>query len=271
MTRSRGIAILIGVAAVLAALGAGLWLGYLARPAKQEASMAPKPFVAAPRDVVPPTITPLSALPQTEQLKRASLAALGTAGTKAGRGENASSTRAVRLLRLPFGPVLLTETDSADDCHACTGFLGIYYLAEEGDAFRVLSASPEAVPGWGWGKPPAEWAVSSRFTSYPAIVAAGAYTGQGYTCESTTITELRPEGPVTSDAIPTASSNAGAIVEDGRTMGGEPLREWQGRIANIVPGRSFEVQVDGAEPFVERYAMKAGKFVRTSGDTRLGC
>ena len=178
----------------------------------------------------------------------------------------------VRLLELPFGPVLLTSSEIKDGCHACTGAIGVHYLKRDGNVFVVQNEWPNAVEGWGWGAPPADWFLTSKYTTNPAVYARGGYTGQGYTCESATLTELRPEGPVTSGPIMIGSSNEGAVMDNGMTPGGEPAQTLEGEIANVVRNASFDVVVKGGEePFTERYLWKSGKFVAEVAESRLGC
>lgn len=214
----------------------------------------------------------LSSLPLDEQLRLASLAALGFEGKRTSKdGTQKVITKAERVLNLPFGTVLLTSTERPDDCHACTGYVGVYYLADEGGKYRVTGRWPKALAGWGWGAAP-NWKISTAYTSNPAIVAEGAYTGQGYTCTGMNIVELTSKGPVESDVISLGMSNEGAVdPETGTTMGGEPLRELTGKIVNVQKGKSLQVEVSGNEAFTETYVMRGGKFVRTSGETKLGC
>lgn len=258
-----------------AAVAGGWWFAQspdVDRPAAlAAASNVRDEALAKNKPVAPPPTT--ADLPEARQLELAAIAVLGVAGEKTVRqGEETRVTRAERLLRLPFGPVLVTSTELVDGCHACAGALGVFYLKDESDGFAVVRRWPEAVTGWGWGQPPSEWSISRAFSGYPVIVASGGYTGQGITCSGTTLTELHPTGPITSDLVPTGYSNGGAVVEDeGQTSTGERVRELEGKISDVVKGRSFTVTVSGTESFTEKYLYRNGKFVRTSGDTRLGC
>ena len=162
----------------------------------------------------------------------------------------------LRIIDLPFGPALLTLREIRDGCHACTGAIGIFYLKEEGEKTRLAGSWPEAVEGWGWGAPPAEWKLTNEFTENPAIYAAGGYTGQGITMSSATITELAPTGPVTSELIGTGFTNEGAIVDESETVCAVT-----GVITNIQKDRAFDVAVSGSVTALDHYIKKDGRFV----------
>ena len=46
---------------------------------------------------------------------------------------------------------LLTERKIEDGCHACPGYIGVYYLSEDSGKVRVVGRWPKAVSGWGSG------------------------------------------------------------------------------------------------------------------------
>jgi len=252
------VGIIVGASLALVCAIAVAWA--LTRPP------ATQPPVKAPVVQRPPKQSAAEALASAFEL------ATGHKGSFAHKveGQNATTSPA-KLIELPFGPVLLTSTEIADGCHACTGSVGVYYLERRGNLFVVKGKWPDAVHGWGWGAPPSDWSITDKFTSYPAIYAEGGYTGQGYSCGSATLTELLPDGPVTSDLISLSSSNSGAVLDNGTTYGGDPLEELQGKITNIVRDQSFEVAVSGPRQIRERYARKGGKFVRVSSETALSC
>jgi hypothetical protein len=159
----------------------------------------------------------------------------------------------LRIIQLPFGPVLLTE-DTNTDGHADVGAIGVYYLKEARGKFQVTGRWPRAVEGWDWGAPP-DWRLTHRFTAYPAIYAWGDYMGQGIILKSATLTELRPDGPATSDLIGTGYDDDGHVEEGHRTC------VVNGKIANIRRDISFEVLVTGSVSAVERYVKRNGRFV----------
>ncbi|MBN8501451.1 MAG: SHOCT domain-containing protein [Sphingomonadales bacterium] len=257
-----------GAGALAVALGLGWMLSGDGAPAPQPLASASEADAA----VATEAFAKLRDLPEAEQLRLASLAALGFTGTRKSKdGEQVVITKPLRVLNLPFATVLLTSTERPDDCHGCAGFVGVYYLKEQNGAFKVTGKWPEAVSGWAWGMVP-DWKISTAYTSNPAIVAEGAFTAQGYTCTGMNIVELTPKGPVESDVIHLSMNNGGAVdPETGLTMGGDPARDVTGKIVNVRKGKSLQVQISGDENFTESYEMKGGKFVRTSGETKLGC
>lgn len=168
-------------------------------------------------------------------------------------------TRPLELLDLPSGRILLTERENQDGCHGCNGgAIGIFYLTEHNGKFRVTGKWPEAVEGWSWGKPPPVWYLTTNFTTSPAIYAENGHMGQGYEHTGASLTELGPNGPVTSDPIATGYSDEGAVVR------GVPCI-LKGKIANIVKDRSFEVRVTGFSEFTDHYVQRGGKFINPAG------
>lgn len=261
--------LLAGIAAAVVILGAGAWYGLSGsgEPSSEPTAAATDAAAA----VATPTIPAIASLPEGEQLRLASLAALGFTGSRTRKeGTQAVTTKAERLVQLPFGVALLTSTARPDACHACAGFVGVYYLKDEGGKFKVTGKWPEAVSGWGWGNVP-EWRLSGEYTANPAVVASGSDGNQGYFCGGTSITELTAKGPITS-FIATSATNDGAVDPDsGTDMGGNPLKSLEGKIVGVQKGKSLQVKVTGTDSFTESYVMKGGKFVLTSGETKLGC
>lgn len=259
--RGRVAAILV---AAIVLIGAGVAGWFLFR-------QAPAPVQPIAALDAKPKVAPLPSLDTPQALSNAFQTATGHAKAYASEVDGQPATTSpLRLLDMPFGPVLLTSTEIVDGCHACTGAIGVYYLDRRGEGFALRKKWPQAISGWGWGAAPADWSVTDKFTSYPAIYAEGGFTAQGYTCGSATITELRPEGPVTSDPIALSYSNGGAVMDNGMTMGGEAERELNGKIGHIVRDQGFDVVVPG-ESIREHYVRKGNKFVRTRADTQLSC
>jgi hypothetical protein len=270
--RLRGFGIVIGALILLVAsiiVRTRLQPGTPAAPAPAPA--APMPKAAAPAKPAPaPAATPAGALPT--ELAAAFMAVTGkpdradTSDQVDGRVEEGTTTP-LRLLHLPFGPILLTSTTNTSTCHACSGAIGVFYLDQQGATFTVRKRWPRAIEGWGWGTPP-DWLISDKFTALPAIYASGGFMGQGVSCDSARLTELRPEGPAQSDLIPLSFSDAGAFHEG---PGAPPLRQVEGKIVNIMKGKSFDVRVTGTETFTEHYVMRGTKFVRREKESGLAC
>ncbi len=209
-----------------------------------------------------PSPSPLVAsLTPTERLSQAFETATGhrTTFTQT-TNDDVFTVSPVRMVDLSFGPALLVKREIKDGCHACTGYLGIYYFGQDQGQDVVTASFPEAVSGWGWGAAPTDWQITDRFTAYPAIYASGGYTGQGITMSSAAITELRPDGPVTSDLIGTGYSDGGAITEDDP----RPTCDVEGKITNIVRDRHFDLVVTGSVSGRDRYVKRGGKFVSTT-------
>jgi hypothetical protein len=255
----------------------GLWLGSLV------AITAWLIFRSDPEDrsgngmitnqVAQEPIPPAKALPAAEQLALAFRTAFGANGeVRRSVGEQTYVYQAERLEWLGNRAMLISLGRNVEDCHACGGTMAIHYLSPEGDGLRVSGAWLENPPSGSFGAPPGEIAINRELTDNPIVYATGGSTNQGYTCSVAWLVELRRDGPVTSGPIPISYSNTGAVMEDtGRTMGGDPLRELQGRIANVRRGQSFDVAFTGAEQFTETYSYRGGRFVGPALDSRAAC
>ena len=112
------------------------------------------------------------------------------------------------------------------------------------------------------GNPP-DWTISKDFGEYPVVISKTAGVWQGYRCGSTTLTELRPDGPFDLAQFHSDYSNSGAI------RGESEPESVDGEVGNIVAGKSFEVRYYGTRSFVHRYVRKGETFVLTD-DTDPG-
>lgn len=215
----------------------------------------PSPTVAATRSPTP-SAAPVDAL-----------AAAQAAAFPEGRtGQSESGSRIDYqpgiLVEAPFGPVLVNEGRVRDAAHVDAGTVAVHYLRREGSDFAVARAFPKAVESGSNGAM-AEMAVSDKFSDLPVIYAQGGGTWQGYTCSWTTLTELRPEGPAELVRFMDGYSNEGA-VEDGAESS-------EGKIADIVPGRSFTVRFTGTRAFTATYVRRGVKYVLEGGEELTGC
>lgn len=167
-------------------------------------------------------------------------------------------TRPLQIVSLPFGKALLTEKTIVDGCHGCPGAIGVYYLNDYGGNLRVRGSWPEAVEGSGFGSAPVAWKVTSQFTKFPAIYAENEYMGQGEQGRIATITELRAEGPISSDAASVSYNNVGAVGE------GVAACILRGEITNIRKDVSFDVLQSGSTSFSEHFVKRNGRFALVS-------
>jgi hypothetical protein len=247
--------IYVGIAAIvlLAFAIATIWFSKSTTPAT-----IPARVPAVQSSLLPSTSLPSISLSPADRLAQAMLAATGHRRpfAQSVKGD-VFTVKPLKIVELPFGPALLVTRDIKDGCHACSGFLGIYYLREDNGQTIATGSYPEAVSGWGWGAAPTDWHITQRFTANPAIFASGGYMGQGIVESSATITELTPEGPVTSDLIGTGYSDSGAITDDNP----RPGCELKSNIANVVKDRSFDVVISGTLRAKDRYVKRGGKFV----------
>jgi hypothetical protein len=182
-------------------------------------------------------------------------------GTNIAEGEETRHFDTHRLVATPFGPVLVSEGYIEMGAHGTPGVIAVHYLRPEGAGFAVRRAFPTAVEAGSQGDM-ADWSISRAFTDLPTIYTEGGGTWQGYTCVVATLTELRPDGPAQIASIPTYYDNAG--------VGGR-VRRFEGRIANIRRGASFDVVFTGTARFTEHYIYRGGRFVRATRESRAEC
>lgn len=249
----------LAFAGAAALISIGLVIGGLAGPDPE-----PRPLTdGIPAPLRQPETAPTSAPRTTEnhdpasnRLADAFESATGhRTGYSFSRDGSLVSIRPLKIIRLPFGPALLTEEDIKDACHPCGGAIGVYYLRESGGKLEVTGRWPRAVEGWDWGDPPSTWELTDRFTTYPAMYATGDFMAQGVIVSGARITELRPSGPATSDLIGTSYDDEGNRPEN------EVACVVKGRVANIRKDRSFDVIVTGSANAVDRYEKRNGRFV----------
>jgi hypothetical protein len=169
-----------------------------------------------------------------------------------------------RVFEAPFGPVRITELAVEHPSHAHSGALSVTYLKREDGKLSAIRDFPLAVRSGSYGRL-GTWTVDDRFSTLPVIVTEGGGTWQGQTCMWTTITELRPTGPVELITFQQSLSTDG--LPDG-----EP-QEVAGSIAAIERDRGFTVRFAGTREFEATYRRQGDQYVTQGGDNRAlhGC
>ncbi|WP_162806530.1 hypothetical protein [Sphingosinicella terrae] len=253
---------LLVVALLIVLIGASLlvWRQNGAREAAR-GPQAQGPGPALP----PPAEPPSAAAPPIAEAFRTVYGAPDTAEATVGENRYRVSAEAIE----PLGDllVLITRADNVDDCHACSGALGIHYLRRTSEGgLAVVGRWPGLVPGSSFGNATTGWTVRRDLAAHPVLVNEGGFTGQGITCSWANLVELDPAGPRLRGQVPLGFSNAGAIVD------GSAPSELQGRIVRPVRDRSFEIDYGGSETFTERY-VRRGESYTVVGDSRFpgGC
>lgn len=158
-----------------------------------------------------------------------------------------------RLIDAPFGVVLASEGQADNPGHVTAGRIDLTYLTPSGRGFTVAKRFPAAVVQGSFGQM-SDWTVRNDLADVPVIAASGGFTGQGYTCGSTGLTELRPDGPVEVADVKTVYSDDGAVE-------GPAVKSFEGKLTNVSPD-GFDVAFTGTRSFTEHYARSGGKFVR---------
>jgi hypothetical protein len=264
----RPLYIIAGVAALIVAIVAGLWLGNLVGPGGgggESVNLSlPQENVAADANLIAPATAPdVRTLPPDEQLARAFEAAFGSRGEAVlavpGDGADEDVRYAPgRLIWPAFGPVLLSEGKVQDPAHVSAGKIAIHYLRPAADRFEVVRAFAAGVSTGSFGQV-ARWSVSPRFSNWPVVVAEGGGTWQGLTCSWLTLTELGPGGPVKLATVPLSYDNAGAKQDEGAA------RKIDGKILNVVKSQSFDVVYSGSRAFSEHWVRSGNGYAVAGG------
>ena len=181
------------------------------------------------------------------------------------QGENRETVRYKpgRLVRAPFGPVLLSEGEVVDAAHVSAGKLAVIYLSGKGGGFAVNKRFVPVVESGSFGKL-GGWRVSRAYGPLPVLEVEGGGTWQGYSCTVATLLELGPDKPRELVSVPIAYDDSGAVPD------GKRATTISGRIVHPVPGKSFEVVYSGSKRFTERYVRRGNAYVLAGGgETRM--
>ncbi|MFA5968899.1 MAG: hypothetical protein WC816_06610 [Sphingomonas sp.] len=170
------------------------------------------------------------------------------------------------LVDAPFGPVLVNQGSAPDGAHAESGYVAVNYLRAQGAGFALVHAYPEAVRSGSFGQL-GDMAVSRQFSTLPVIYTQGGGAWQGYTCQWTSLTELQPGGPVELVSFMDSYDDAGGVSD------GDDAISIEGKIADIVPGKSFRVHFSGTRTFDALYVRHGDKYDLQGGDANAlsGC
>jgi hypothetical protein len=262
--------LILGGAALLVAVAAGLWLGNLVGPGgsgEEGNFVLPQENVASDENLIATAPAPdVTALPADEQLARAFEAAFGSRGSAAlqPEGRQGEEVRYApgRLFKAPFGPVLISQGEVVDAPHVSAGRIAVHYLRPAGDRFEVAKAFPEAVVIGSFGKL-SRWSVDPRFSDWPVIAAEGGGTWQGCTLSSLKLVELRPAGPVELATVLLSYDDVGANEDE--TVG----QDFHGKIINIVRNQSFDVVYSGSRAFSEHYVRSGSGYAVAGGKSQI--
>ena len=220
---------------------------------------SPSPIPApAPSSAPTPTLKPAVRTPIQRAFRAVFDADSPFIDTNSDHGSDATIT-AEKLLLIGNRAVLVTSTNFPNGSHGTIGYLGVYYLSAVGNGFTVEGKWPEAVSGHGHGGQPNPWSITERFGKVKSIYSEAGWSGQGYTCSGFALTELAPDAPRSVAWVPIYYDDLGA--ENGVT-------KIEGKIAKIVPGKSFVVRYTGSRTFSETWTRKGNEYV-LQGNTRM--
>lgn len=170
--------------------------------------------------------------------------------------------------KIKYEPVAMTEVAGQrvlvargtviDAAHVTSGKVATIYFDKDG---RALSRNLKAVESGSSGVI-ANVAVSKAFGPLPVIVSEGGGTWQGYSCDMVKLVELTPGGPRELADIPTYYDDSGIDEKAGNGI------TLTGKIANIQPGKSFDVVYSGSRTFTETWVRRGDKY-ELDGETKM--
>jgi hypothetical protein len=263
----RPLYLALGGVALILAVAAGLFLGRMvgegSEGGAENVAALPETSLADENLIAPPAVPDVRTLPPEQQLVRAFETAFASRGSAARTIDGASFTFAPGAMRwIGSRAVLVSPGTGAQDCHACPGRIAVHYLEPEAGGFRVVGEWIEAMGAW--GKPP-NWGFTSLLSPQPMLRTSIRDGGQGYFCSVTNFYEFGPEGLREVADVQTGYSDTGAIVPEED----KEATEIEGKIANVVRGRSFDVIYTGSRSFAERYERRGDRYVLASGESQL--
>lgn len=167
-----------------------------------------------------------------------------------------------RVVWVGTTPFLIVE-GTAEAWPQSYGALGIFLLSEHRDGrLQEMARWPDAVMGSMMGNPP-RWRVRDDITDRPVIESTGGGAWQGYACDTTTLTELTPDGPHSIGVIDMSYDSTGALGDQGKT--------YRGSISNVVRNRSFDVQFTGTQRIMQHFIRRDVQFLRVpEADDEVG-
>jgi hypothetical protein len=162
------------------------------------------------------------------------------------------------LVQTPFGPALLAPGEVVDAAHVSSGKMGVFYLKRTPNGFAVTKRFVPAMQTGSFGSLES-WRVSRAFGPLPVVTVSGGGTWQGYTCSVTTLLELASDKPRELVTVALHYDDGGAVSE------GKKATAIDGKIARVVPGKSFDVIYSGSKHFTERYMRRGDSYVLAGG------
>ena len=233
------------------------WTGITASPRATEAYPAhdkePNPSALAP--AAKPSLSAVRALSPGKQVDLAFEAVFGGGAREIRVPDEAVYTYDKgKVVWTEFGPILIAEGTGDEPYPVALGTLGIFYLRElAGPKLEVVRRWPDAVVGSIMANPP-QWKIRQDITDRLMIESTAGGVWQGYACDSTTLTELTPDGPKSLVTFDSHYDSSGA-VEDG-------AQTFDGAIANVVRNRSFDVRFTGTRTVTQHFVRKGAGYVR---------
>ena len=167
----------------------------------------------------------------------------------------------VALVDVEGRKVLVAKGTVIDAAHVTSGKVAAIYFGADG---KVQSRNLKAVESGSSGVI-ADVSVSTKFGPLPMIVAEGGGTWQGYSCDLVRLVELTPAGPREVADVQTYYDDSGVNPDANK---GTTLT---GKIANIQPGKSFDIVYSGSRSFTETLVRRGDKYGLVGETKMLSC
>lgn len=143
-----------------------------------------------------------------------------TGAVKGADAEGAKELNAANAVSRPLltagsrdKPILITVTEEADACHACSGSLSVYYLKRVGGALAAEQAFPHFLGGDGFGAAGDLRRIRLKSGKVAFSYSTG-FTGQGYSCGMVDVFSLESDHPaLLLQSEPTYYDDSGAKTD----------------------------------------------------------
>lgn len=163
-----------------------------------------------------------------------------------------------KLLDVGTQKVLVSIGAMEDGAHVYGGRVAVDYFANGANGYEFNPAKHYELETGSWGNL-SEWGINTKLLNNPTIAVEGGGTFQGVTCAKTSIIELSAKGAKEVFSEITMYDNSGFKVD-------EDSESLEGKITNIVKGKSFDVVYKGTKDFTINFQYDGNKFVPTGGD-----
>jgi hypothetical protein len=178
--------------------------------------------------------------------------------------EYAFSPHAVQSLE-PHLVALISMGQNESAGHAQSGMNAIHYLRKTPAGYKVIGEYMGVGVAGTFGQPALRYALTKKLGKNPYFITQAGGTWQGYTCESTSLTELTPAKAVDRGSFASGYSNSGAVSKR------RDQQDIDGMITAAVPDKSFTVTFSGTRKFSQTWVRGATEYGLKGEDELPAC